>query len=107
MPEAWFATPGVHAMMNWRPLGYDLDPEGRVRGVRLRHAELGAETVLPVELVIEAMELQAADSFRAALAGGAARVYTAGAIANGGRSVGHGVAEGLAAAAAIHHDLSS
>ena len=106
MAEAWFATPGVHAMMNWQPLGYDLDPEGRVRGVRLRHSELGAETVLPVELVIEAMELQAADSFRAALAGGAARVYTAGAIANGGRSVGHCVAEGLAAAAAIHQDVS-
>jgi NADPH-dependent glutamate synthase beta subunit-like oxidoreductase/2,4-dienoyl-CoA reductase-like NADH-dependent reductase (Old Yellow Enzyme family) len=107
MPESWFATSGVHAMMNWQSLGYDVDAEGNVRGVRLRHTELRVETVLPVSLVIEAMELQVADGVRLALASGKARVYTAGALVNGGASVGHCVAEGLAAAAAIHRDLSS
>ena len=106
LPESWFATPGVQAMMNWQPLGYETDPDGRVRGVRLRHSELNTGTVLPVGLVIEAMELQVADDIRAALASEAGRVYTAGALVNGGASVSHCVAEGLAAAAAIHRDIS-
>ena len=106
LPESWFATPGVQAMMNWQPLGYETGPDGRVRGVRLRHSELHTETVLPVGLVIEAMELQAADSVRAVLAGEAGRIYTAGALVNGGASVSHCVAEGLAAAAAIDRDIS-
>ena len=106
MPESWFATPGVQAMMNWQPLGYETDHEGRVRDVRLRHAELHTETVLRVGLVIEAMELQASDSVRAEISGDAARIYTAGALVNGGASVSHCVAEGLAAADAIHRDIS-
>ena len=28
-PESWFSRPGVHAMMNWQPLGYECDGEGR------------------------------------------------------------------------------
>jgi NADPH-dependent glutamate synthase beta subunit-like oxidoreductase len=107
MPESWFATPGVQAMMNWQPLGYETDPEGQVCGVRIRHAELQTETVLPVGLVIEAMELHAADSVRAALSGETARIYTAGALVNGGASVGHCVAEGLAVADTIHRDIST
>jgi NADPH-dependent glutamate synthase beta subunit-like oxidoreductase/2,4-dienoyl-CoA reductase-like NADH-dependent reductase (Old Yellow Enzyme family) len=107
MPESWFATPGVQAMMNWQPLGYETDPEGQVRGVRLRHAELQTEIVLSVGLVIEAMELHAADCVRAALSGDTARVYTAGALVNGGASVGHCVAEGLAVADTIHRDIST
>ena len=106
MPESWFATPGVHAMMHWQPLGYETDHDGRVRGVRLRHAELHSETVLPVALVIEAMGLQAADCVRAALAGENARVYSAGALGNGGASVSHCVADGLAIADTIHRDIS-
>ena len=105
LPESWFATPGVQAMMNWQPLGYETDPHGNVNGVRLRHSELHTEAVLPVGLVIEAMELQVADDIRAALASAAGRVYTAGALVNGGASVSHCVAEGLAAAAAIHRDI--
>ena len=107
MPESWFATPGVHAMMNWQPLGYETDHEGRVRGVRLRHAELHSETVLSVGLVIEAMELQVEDSVRSALAGENARVYSAGALVNRGASVSHCVAEGLAIADTIHRDISA
>ena len=105
LPESWFATPGVQAMMNWQPMGYETDPHGNVSGVRLRHSELHTEAVLPVGLVIEAMELQVADDIRAALASTAGRVYTAGALMNGGASVSHCVAEGLAAAAAIHRDI--
>jgi len=105
MPESWFATPGVHAMMNWQPLGYDVGRDGRVCGVRLRHAEL--ETVLPVGLVIEAFDLQVADGVQAALAADPGRVYTAGALVNGGASIARCVAEGLAAAAAIHRDIFS
>ncbi len=107
LPESWFATPGVHAMMNWQPLGYETDRDGNIRGVRLRHAELLTETVLPVGLVIEAMGLQAADSIRALLANNTGRIYTAGALVNGGASVGHCVAEGLAAADTIHQALSA
>jgi NADPH-dependent glutamate synthase beta subunit-like oxidoreductase/2,4-dienoyl-CoA reductase-like NADH-dependent reductase (Old Yellow Enzyme family) len=106
MPESWFATSGVQAMMNWQPLGYETDHEGHVRGVRLRHAEFGSEAVLPVALVIEAMGLQAADCVHTALAGENARVYSAGALVNGGASVGQCVAEGIAIAGTIHHDLS-
>jgi NADPH-dependent glutamate synthase beta subunit-like oxidoreductase len=107
MPESWFATPGVHAMMNWQPLAYETGPEGHVRGVRLRHSELHTEAVLPVSLVIEAMELQAADYVRAALAGEGRRIYTAGALVNGGASVSRCVAEGIVIADTIHHDISA
>ncbi len=105
MPEGWFAKPGVRAMMNWQPLGFETDRGGRVCGVRLRHAEMDVESVLPADLVIEAMELQATDSVRAALASETERIYSAGALTNGGASVSHCVAEGLAAAAAIHRDI--
>ncbi|MEA3212660.1 MAG: glutamate synthase small chain [Chthoniobacter sp.] len=107
LPESWFATPGVQAMMNWQPVGYETDQGGQVCGVRLRHSELHLETVLPVGFVIEAMELQVADRIQAALGGETDRVYTAGALVNGGASVSHCVAEGLATADAIHRDISS
>jgi len=107
LPESWFATPGVRAMMSWEPLGYETDQEDHVRGVRLRHADLRLETVVPVELVIEAMELQVADDLRPALALPVRGVYIAGALVNGGASVGRCVAEGLAIAEAMHRDLSS
>ena len=93
-------------MMNWQPLGYETDSADHVSGVRLRHTELGLETVLPVGLVIEAMGLQVADGLRDMLASHPAGVYTAGALVNGGASVGHCVAEGLAIADAMHRDLS-
>ena len=91
MPESWFATPGMHAMMS----------------VQLRHSELQTGAVLPVSLVIEALELQAADYVRAALAAEGGRIYTAGALVNGGASVSHCVAEGIAIADTIHHDISA
>lgn len=94
MPESWFATPGVHAMMNWQPLGYESG------GVRIRHTQLGVESVLAAGLIIEAMGLEVADSIH--ISG----VYAAGAMVNGGASVGQCVAEGIAVAEEIHRDLS-
>jgi NADPH-dependent glutamate synthase beta subunit-like oxidoreductase/2,4-dienoyl-CoA reductase-like NADH-dependent reductase (Old Yellow Enzyme family) len=124
MPESWFTTPGVHAMMNWQPLGFVSDADGRACGVRIRNAQHGIESVLSAGLIIEAMGLRVADSLRAALAGvdfssdgrvsidaahrtNIGRVYAAGALVNGGASVGQCVAEGLAAAEAIHLDLQN
>jgi len=107
MPEGWFATPGVQAMMHWQPLGYATDHTGNVSGVRLRHSELNVETTLPVGMVIEAAGLEVNASVRSALAGVAGRIYTAGALVNGGASVSRCVADGLAIAETIHKDISS
>jgi NADPH-dependent glutamate synthase beta subunit-like oxidoreductase/2,4-dienoyl-CoA reductase-like NADH-dependent reductase (Old Yellow Enzyme family) len=107
MPESWLATPGVHAMMHWQPLSYETDRDGQVCGVRLRHAKMALETVLPVGMVIEAMGVEGAHGVRAALAAESGHVYTAGALVNGGASVGQCVAEGFAIAGIIHRDLSS
>ncbi|MEO6740865.1 MAG: FAD-dependent oxidoreductase, partial [Chthoniobacteraceae bacterium] len=106
----------------WQPLGFAPGADGRACGVRIRNEPLGLETVLEAALIIEAMGLRIADSLRAALAGlnfsddgrvsvdaahrtSLARVYAAGALVNGGASVGQCIAEGLAAAEAIHLDL--
>jgi len=107
LPESWFATPGVHAMMNWTPLGYVTDEDGAVCGVRVRHSELHVESVLAVNFVIEAMELQVADNISAILNSAGAGIHTAGALVNGGASVSRCVADGIAAAEAIHQELSS
>jgi len=117
LPESWFATPGVQAMMHWQPLGYETGLDGRVCAVRVRHLELQTEAALPVDLVIEAMELQVSDHVKAALAEVPAsppagvesptRLYQAGALVNGGASVGRCVAEGLAVAESIHRDIAS
>ncbi len=106
MAESWFATPGVAAMMNWQPFAYTTDQGGNVCGVEIRHSELNAETILPVGLVIEAMGLEADDGIHGSLAGVAGRIYSAGALVNGGASVSQCVAEGLAIAETIHHDIS-
>ena len=107
IPESWFATPGVQAMMNWQPLGYATDNNGKIAGVRLRHSELNVETTLPAGMVIEAMGLEANALIRAALDRTGERTYTAGALVNGGASVSRCVAEGLAIAETIHKDISS
>ncbi len=118
MPESWFATPGVHAMMEWQPLGYSSDAAGRVTSIQVRHTQLGVESSLAIDFVIEAMGLSAdleslgkldlanlvqnSNSTRTQHD----RLYAAGGMRNGGASVGACVADGLAAAEAIHHDLT-
>ncbi|MEO0452696.1 MAG: FAD-dependent oxidoreductase [Verrucomicrobiota bacterium] len=106
MNESWFATPGVQAMMNWKPLGYELDSKGHLSGIQIRHTELGTESVLPVGLAIEAMELQVDDDVLAELEHPSSKVYQAGGMINGGASVARCVAEGVATANRIHHDLT-
>lgn len=96
MPEAWFASPGVHAMMNWQPCGYESDS----CAVRIRHTLLGVETVLGAGLIVEAIGFESLPLIR----GG--DVYSAGAAVNGGASVGQCVAEGAAMAEQIHRDFS-
>jgi NADPH-dependent glutamate synthase beta subunit-like oxidoreductase/2,4-dienoyl-CoA reductase-like NADH-dependent reductase (Old Yellow Enzyme family) len=122
MTESWFASPGVHAMMEWAPLGYTT--VGERTAVCLRHASLNVETTLPVDVVLEAMGLQVAAAVRSALQDLAfterglvavdphhrtnlPRVYAAGGLVNGGASVGRCVAEGLAAAATAHGDFNA
>jgi NADPH-dependent glutamate synthase beta subunit-like oxidoreductase len=125
LPEAWFAAPGVHALMLCRPLGYTRGDRGQGLGLRVEHTELGMEAVLEADLVIEAMGLEIDEDLRRALAGvtfgdhglvappdgrpyfsGVDKVFVAGALVNGGASVARCVAEGVAAAAEIDRCLS-
>lgn len=106
MPDGWLAKPGVHAMMHWQPLGYELSPQGKATGVRMRHRALGVEATQHVDLVVEAMGLGAEQSVVSELAiHSTSKLYTAGSLLNGGASVGHCIAEGLSVAEAIHSDL--
>ena len=119
MPESWFASQGVHAMMEWQPLGYSNDAAGRITGIQIRHNDLGVESSLALDFVIEAMGLST-DGKSLGKTGPAIpvqnlkfcrtereRLYAAGGMLNGGASVGACIADGLAAADAIHNDLVS
>jgi NADPH-dependent glutamate synthase beta subunit-like oxidoreductase len=105
MSEGWFANPGVHAMMNWQPLRYNADSAGKLHSVQLRHTEFETEVALPVNLVVEAMGLEADPGLLSGACVDSPRLYTAGALVNGGASVGLCVAEGLAVADLIHESL--
>lgn len=119
MPESWFASQGVHAMMEWQPLGYSSDATGRVTSVQIRHTHLGVQSSLAMDFVIEAMGLSVdgksltlTDPARLVQNGKFCRtererLYAAGGMTNGGASVGACIADGLAAADAIHNDLVS
>jgi len=127
MPEGWFRDSGAHALMMTEPLGYERDASGTLSGVRVRSAASGAaESVLPVEMVIEAMGLGIDDGLRNALAGIAftedgfmhtagpetfetalGGVFVAGGLINGGASVAQCVAEGMRAAEEIDTFLKS
>ncbi len=107
LPESWFVTPGVKAMMEWQPLGYETNAAGALTAIRLRHTALGLETSVRVDLVIEAMGLEPDPAVLAALGKKNERIYTAGALTNGGASVSHCVAEGVAVAETIHRNLSA
>ena len=99
LPESWFATPGVQAMMNWQPLGYEQDARALVRACGLRHAELQSRNRAAVDLVIEAMELQVAGHLREVLASRAsACLHRRRAGRTAALPSSHCVAEGLAAA---------
>lgn len=104
MPESWFATPGVNFMPLWDPLEYVVDDFNRIQAVRIRHTRLGIETHLPADLVVEAMGLEPTGDFRDDEQ--TKRIHVAGARINGGTSIGHCIAEGLAMADRIHLQLT-
>ena len=106
-------------MMEWQPLGYSNDAAGRITGIQIRHNHLGVESSLALDFVIEAMGLST-DGKSLGKTGPAIpvqnlkfcrtereRLYAAGGMLNGGASVGACIADGLAAADAIHNDLVS
>ena len=119
LPESWFASLGVHAMMEWQPLGYSSDAAGRVTSVQIRHTHLGVQSSLAIDFVIEAIGLSVDEKSLGKTTPASLvqnlkfcrtereRLYVAGGMANGGASVGACIADGLAAAEAIHHDLMS
>jgi len=134
MADTWFRTPGVHPLPLTRPLGYETDEGGRCTGIRTCRIKPGpgpddrtpapvpeSECVLNVDLVIEAMGLEVADTLRQALdelpfsadgflqtsgdsfnVPGFDNLYAVGALINGGASIAQCVAEGMRAAAEIN-----
>lgn len=129
MSEDWFANPGVHCMTLCQPIGYELDADGRLAGLKFRRqnaAEGNREAVLEIDMVVEAMGLGVSDGLRQALPGialgadglvqtaaegvfstGVDGVFAAGGLVNGGASVAQCVAEGMRAAAAIDEYLAA
>ncbi len=108
MDEAWFSTPGVHAMMEWEPLAFEHDASGAVSGVRLRHSLLGSNCTLPIDFGIEAMGLVVDPVWEPLLETErtSPNLYFAGAILNGGTSVGHCIHEGRTIAESILSNLT-
>lgn len=129
-----FLAAGGHLLILTQPLGYERDAQGALRGVRICRTELGepdasgrrrpvpvpdSESVLRVELAVEAIGQTLDDDVRAALdgvgltpaglvavaPGGAATscqgVFAAGDLVNGGETAVRAIAEGMAAAAEI------
>ncbi len=123
MDDSWFRTEGVHFLAMTQPLGYRVDADGQVTGLRIRRclgdsleaAEM-AETILASTLIIEAMGPGLETSLKTALQGGAFTeeglvktsagaslacgmpgVFAGGGVINGGASVSLCVAEGMRA----------
>jgi NADPH-dependent glutamate synthase beta subunit-like oxidoreductase len=125
---------GVHFLILTQPLGYVSDERGGLTGLRIARTELGApddsgrrrpavlpgtESVLAVQLAVEALGQEASPGLRAALAplelaaGGTLRtrpgsadtglgdVFAGGDLVNGGTTAVQAVAEGMRAAEEI------
>jgi glutamate synthase (NADPH/NADH) small chain len=123
MDDSWFRTEGVHFLTLTQPLGYRVDADGQVTGLRIRRClgdSLGAtsmaETILSSTLIIEAMGLGVEASLASALKGcsftkegllitaegaslacGLLGLFAGGGLINGGASVSQCVAEGMRA----------
>jgi NADPH-dependent glutamate synthase beta subunit-like oxidoreductase/2,4-dienoyl-CoA reductase-like NADH-dependent reductase (Old Yellow Enzyme family) len=124
MDDSWFRTQGVHFLTMTQPLGYRVDADGHVTGLRIRRylddtqeAASMAETILASTLIIEAMGLGLEASLVSALpgcsfteeglvktsevsslaCGGLPGVFIGGGVINGGASVSQCVAEGMRA----------
>jgi NADPH-dependent glutamate synthase beta subunit-like oxidoreductase len=131
---------GAHLLLLAQPLGYESDAGGKLTGLRMARTELGpadssgrrrptaipgTESLLTVDLVIEAIgqamapelkralsDVDLAPSGLVAVAGkgslatSLAGVYAAGDLVNGGTTAVQGIAEGLQAATEIDRFLS-
>jgi len=125
---------GVHFLLLTQPIGYEKDNEGRVRGVRVVRTVLGepddsgrrrpmivpdSESVIEVDLVLEAIGRQLAAGFENLIPGveltkhrlvavdsecrtSREGVFAGGDCANGGSTVVQAVADGMRAARAIY-----
>jgi NADPH-dependent glutamate synthase beta subunit-like oxidoreductase len=130
--EEWFKTDGVHGLPLTQPLGYETDDQGRVTGLRVArtlpaggnhtpnaqrlngaaHREGGSrllggggsETILPIDLVIEALSLEPEDGLPCPETD---NIFRAGGMLNGGATVAQCIAEGMRAAGSIHEVLSA
>ena len=95
-------------MMEWEPLAFEHDASGAVSGVRLRHSLLGSNCILPIDFGIEAMRLVVDPVWEPLLETErtSPNLYFAGAILNGGTSVGHCIHEGRTIAESILSNLT-
>lgn len=84
LPEAWFETEGVRTLFDTRPVGYDVDEHGAVRGVLMEGGEPA-----DADMVIEAMAL-VADEVDVI----SDKVFAAGSLVNGGASLEQCMREG-------------
>ena len=131
MDDAWFRTEGVHFLTMTQPLGYRVDADGQVTGLRIRRclgdsleATETTETILSSTFIIEAMGLGLETSLTSALPGcsftdeglvkttegaslacGLPGVFAGGGVINGGASVSQCVAEGMRAGREIDQFL--
>jgi len=131
---------GCHLLILTQPLGYETDASGRLTGLRVARTQLGppddsgrrspqvlpdTESVLPIDLVVEALGQGVPDGLRRSLdaiaftrhglvatapgsqATSVARVFAGGDLVNGGTTAVQGIAEGMRAADQIDALLAS
>ena len=126
MPRDWFETSGAHCNDLTQPLGFEIDKTGSLSGLRVRRktGKTDIISVLPVNCVIEAMGLEVSNTLKRELellsfteeglvvtrgqcshATVLDRVFAAGALTNGGASIGECITEGMEAADEIDQVL--
>ena len=135
MDDGWFRNSGTNMLTLIRPTGYVTDKKGKLIGLRICRTEYGqpdksglrkikdvpdSNSILKVDMVIEAMGLGIADNMKKVLKGvrytehglirtpkegsfatGLKKVFVAGGLINGGASVVHCIADGMKAAEEI------
>lgn len=121
LDDVWFRRNGVHCLFLNQPMGYEVDDNGVLKGLRICGVDPLGERLLEVDMVIEAMGLGISDVLKNELDGveftehglvkmvrdgsfavGPDNVFAAGGIINGGATVVQCVAEGMKAAEEIN-----
>lgn len=135
MDDGWFRNSGTNMLSLTRPTGYAVDKKGKLTGLKICRTEYGrpdksglrkindvqhSNSILRVDMVIEAMGLGIADNMKKVLKGvrctehglirtakegsfatGLKKVFVAGGLINGGASVVHCIVDGMKAAEEI------